>query len=141
MVIRLGEVGSVRLTRQSARQIVLLLRHCGSEGVAKLRFWIEARIEGLVRSFEEVNQKQHLPIFHLPDAHFDFRDLASADVPSGFLEFPRQLRLRPAAIAPDAPHLPTDDILVIHAASKDSEIAPTRRVAATMTAIAMGFGL
>ena len=111
----------------------MLSGHRGSQGVAKRLFWIEAWVEALVWSFEEVHQKHHLPIFHLPDSHFDFRDFASTDVPSGPLEFSRQLRLRPAAIAPYAPHLPTDDILMIHAARKDSKIAPTRCAAAKMT--------
>ena len=92
-----------------------------------------------MRSFEEVNQEHHLPVFHLPDSHFDFRDLASTDVPAGFLEFSRQFRLRPAAIAPDPPDLPTDNVLMIHAAGKDSKIAPTRCATAGMMFIGSGF--
>ena len=83
-----------------------------------------------MRSFEEANEEHHLPVFHFPDSHFDFRDLAPTDVPSSFLKFSRQIRLGPAAIAPNAPHLPTDDVLVIHAAGMDSKIAPPRRATA-----------
>ena len=88
-----------------------------------------------------MNQEHHLPIFHLPDSHFDFRDLAPTDVPSSFLEFSRQNRLSPTAIAPDPPNLPTDNILVNHAASKDSQTAPTIRARAKMMVTAVEFRL
>ena len=65
-----GEVCCAHGNRRD--RLFLPLGHCGSEDVTKFFFWIKARIEGLVRSFEEVNQKHHLPIFHLPDSHFDF---------------------------------------------------------------------
>ena len=77
-----------------------------------------------MRSLENANQKHHLPVLHFADAHLDFRDLAPTDVPAGFLKLPRQIRLRPAAIVPDPSYLPPDNILVIHAAGKDSKIAP-----------------
>ena len=89
-------------------------RHCSRQAVAKRLFGVEARVKGFLRRIEKLNQQHHLPVFHLPDSHFDFRDLASADVPSRFLEFPREFCLRPAAIAPDPPHLPTDGVLMFH---------------------------
>ena len=105
-----------------------------------MRSRIEVRIKAFVRCAQDMNQEQHLPVLYLANSHFDFRDPASTDVPSGNLEFPRQFRLRPAAIAPHPPHFPTDNILMIHAASKDSEITPTRRDVATMAVKPVVFG-
>lgn len=64
-----------------------------------------------------MNQQHHLPILYLPDSHFDFREFASADVPSGYLKFPCEFSLGPSAIVPDPSHLPTDDVLVLHASA------------------------
>ena len=79
------------------RSQVFLFRHHSGESIAERSVGIEMRIEGFVRLAEDADQQHHLPIFHFPDSHFDFRDFTATDVPSGYLEFPRQIRLRPVA--------------------------------------------
>lgn len=115
-----------------------LFRHRGSKSVAKLFAWVETRIERLVWLAEDMNEQHHLPVLHFPDSHFDFRDLTSADVPPGYLKLPRQPGLSPAAIASDAPDLPTDDVLMHHAAGKDSIAVPMRRAAVRIRHLAGG---
>ena len=76
---------------------------------------------------------------HLSDSQLNFRDRAFTNVPSGFRRFSRQIRLRPAAIAPGAPHLLAADVPVLHTANKDSEIAPTCRADAATSPANGGF--
>ena len=126
------------LARQPVSLQVLLFRHHGGESIAKWFVGVETRIEGFVRLAEDANQQHHLPVLHFPDSHFDFRHFTATDVPPGYLEPPRQIRLRPVAIAPDAPDLPTDHVLMHHAAGKGSNTAPARRAAVRMRLMAGG---
>lgn len=129
MVVCWSEARSVRSPGNRHDRLILPLLHGGSQAFTKRMFGIKARVEGFVRSFQEVNQKHHLPILNLTDSHLDFRDLASTDVPTRFLKLFSESRLRPAATTPDPPHLPANNILVIHAGGRDSKIAPARRAA------------
>lgn len=83
------------------------------------------RIEGFVRHVQNVNQKQHLPVFDLSYPHFDFGDLAPTEIPSGFLKFSRKHRLGPAAPRPDSSHLASDDVLVFHPSHSKNSTTPT----------------
>lgn len=95
--------------------VTLLSRHCGRHRFAEFHPAIQSRIERIVRHFQDVDQHQHLPILDLTYPHLDFRYPAAAQIPSRFLKFDRELRLRPAAPASNFSHLPTYNILVLHA--------------------------
>ena len=77
-----------------------------------------------MRCVQDTDQNHHLPILHFPDAHFDLRDLAAADVSSRDLQLFRPFALRPTVGISEPPDRPAHNVLKLHATGTDSEIAP-----------------